>query len=66
LLPASWSVPSSGDASVTFALSPSGLTSYPCATAGVFGMEIRAVDSTGLVTQWPSNKPIPFIVRAKL
>lgn len=67
VLPATWTVASQAMASVTIPLSPSSLAATnPCASAGVYGFEVRAVDSSGLVTQWPPDAPVPFVVRKHL
>jgi hypothetical protein len=69
VLAATWTAASAADASVTIPLNPSGLAPggmYPCATAARYGLEIRGVDSSGLVYQWPSRQSIPFVVRIRL
>jgi hypothetical protein len=69
VLAATWNAASLGMASIAIPLNPSGLApsfGYPCATAGRYNLEVRAVDSTGNVYQWPGRTPIPFIVRARV
>ena len=68
VLPATWNTASLGMASVAIPLLPSGasVNNYACATPARLSLEIRAVGSDGLVTQWPQDEAIPFIVRAKL
>ena len=69
VLAATWTTASLADASVSIPMNPSSLSPngpWPCASPGRYSLEVRGVDSNGLVYQWPPRSAIPFIVRIKL
>lgn len=68
VLAATWNTASLGMGSVAIPIDPSALAPsvYPCWIPGRFEFEVRAVSAGGAVTQWPSDEPVPFIVRRRL